>query len=411
MPLSRSSRRAERFSPAAALLVVGASFAAFLPAFGQTPPASKPPAFQEIPPPEELESALFEAVNRERVSHGLPALRENPALVELARAQSEDMARLGLLAHLSGTGDTLTERLRKAGMYFTANAENVARSDSFDPNLLHESLMNSPEHRMAILNPAFDEAGMAIARSADGDYYATQDFIRILTVMDEDEVRDRVLAALESAALDRGASALIGIEDLHRAAQGFARAKGGGQDLPALPSEYGAAAARFIIGGDFEDLLSSARSLDTVRFRFVGTSSWFGRAPEYPGGAYTVCLLLLAGDPAPDKSGERQRRAVLGALNRLRAERGKGPLELDPALCRRAAANHRAHLQKKAPGPPRGPYTAAWFYRTADLGLVPEGVHKAAVDRAVIKAGISVVRALGEQGLHAGYSVAVLFDD
>lgn len=411
MPLSRSKRRIERFSPAAAALVIGASFAAFLPALGQAPPASKAPAFQEIPPLEELGRRLFEAVNRERASRGLPALRADPALEALARAQSEDMARLGLLAHLSAAGDTLTERLRKAGVYFTVNAENVGRSDSFDPDLLHESFMNSPEHRKAILNPEFDEAGMAIARGPDGDYYATQDFIRSLAVMDEDEVQDRVLAALESAALDRGASALIGIEDLHRAAQGLAGAKGGGRDLPVLPSEHGAAAARFIISGDFKGLLDSARSLDTVRFRFVGVGSWFGRTPEYPGGAYTVCLLLLAGDLAPDKSAGERRRAVLDALNELRAERGRQPLELDPALCRRAAAHHRAYLQKRAPGPPRGPYTAAWFYRTPDLGRVPEGVHAAAVDRAVRKAGISVIRALGEEGFHAGYSVAVIFED
>jgi len=409
--LSRSKRKTERFSSAAALLVIGASFAAFLPALGQAPPASRPAALQDIPPLEELGRRLFETANRERVSRGLPALRSDPALEALAREQSEDMARLGLLAHLSGTGDTLTERLRKAGVYFTANAENVARSDSFDPELLHESFMNSPEHRKALLNPEFDETGMAIARGADGDYYATQDFIRSLTVRDEQEVRERVLETLGSAALERGAAALIGIEDLHRTAEGLAREKGAGRNLAALPPEYGAAAARFIISGDFEGLLSSARRLDTVRFRFVGVGSWFGRTPEYPGGAYAVCLLLLAGDPAPDLSADERRRAVLDALNRLRTERGRQPLELDPTLCRRAAAHHRAYLQKRAPGPPRGPYTAAWFYRTLDLNRVPDGVHKAAVDRAVRKAGISVIRALGEESFHAGYSVAVLFDE
>jgi uncharacterized protein YkwD len=411
VPLSGSRERIERFSPAAALFVAVVSVAALLPGFGPAPGPFEVPASQEIPPLEALERRLFEAVNRERASRGIPALRENPKLVELARAQSEDMARLSLLAHLSATAETLTDRLRKAGVYFAANAENVARSDSFDPNLIHESLMNSPEHREAILNPVFDEAGMAIARGADGDYYATQDFIRSLTVRDEQKVRERILETVEEAARERGASPPSPIEDLHAAARDFARIKGTGRELPPIAPAYGAASARFLSGGDLDALLATVRTIETKDFRFVGAGSWFGRTSEFPGGAYVVCVFLIPGEQALDMSAAERRQAVLEALNGARAAIGRQPLELDEALCRQAEEFNRRFRQRGRPGPPRGTTRAAWFYKTPDLGKVPDGVRKAVSDRAVRRIGISVLPPGKDAGLDLDLSVAVILED
>ena len=410
VPLSRSRQRVERFSPAAALLVATVSFAALLPAIGQAPGPSEVPASQEIPPLEEMERRLFEAVNRERASRGIPALSPNPALYELARRQSQDMAKLGLLAHFSATAETLTERLRKAGVYFVANAENVARSDSFDPGLIHESLMRSPEHRQAILNPAFDQAGMAIVRGSDGAYYATQEFIRTWSPLDEPEVRARVLGALEDAARERGSAPLTPVDEIHRTARVFAHEKGAGRELPAIPPEYGTTAVRFVTSGDLEGLLASVRSIAEERFRFVGVGSWFGRTPENPGGAYVVCVFLLSGTQLMDLSDAERRQAVLDALNGVRAEFGRRPLELDGTLSRQADEFNRRRDQKGALRPPRGPYFSAWFYETGDLGLIPDGVRKAAGERDLRKAGISVMPLKSEKSFSVRFSVAVLFD-
>lgn len=369
------------------------------------------PGPQEIPPLEELERRLFEAVNKERASRGIPALSPNPALYELARRQSQDMARLGLLAHFSATAETLTERLRKAGVLFVANAENVARSDSFDPELIHESLMNSPEHREAILNPVFDEAGMAIARGADGDYYATQDFIRSLTVRDEQKVRERILGTVAEAARERGASPPSPIEDVHAVAKDFARIKGTGRELPPIPPAYGAASARFISGGDLDALMATARTIETKGFRFVDVGSWFGRTSEFPGGAYVVCVFLIPGEQALDMSAAERRQAVLDALNGVRAALGRQPLEIDEGLCRQAEEFNRRYRQRGRPGPPRGTYLATWFYKTPDLGKVPDGVRKAVSDRAVRRIGISVLPPGKDAGLDLDLSVAVILED
>jgi hypothetical protein len=60
--------------------------------------------------------------------------------------------------------------------------------------------------------------------------------------------------------------------------------------------------------------------------------------------------------------------------------------------------------------PPRGPYFSAWFYETADLGLIPDGVRKASGERDLRKAGISVMPLKSEKSFSVKFSVAVLFD-
>lgn len=369
------------------------------------------PAAQEIPPLDELERRLFEAVNRERASRGIPALRPNPVLLDLARKQSGDMAGLGLLAHFSAMGETLTDRLEKAGVFFVANAENVARSDSFDPLLIHESFMKSPEHRQTVLNPEFDEAGVAIVRGDDGAFYVTQDFIKSLVLLDESEVRARILGALDEAARERGSAPLSAVDDVHATARAFAREKAAGRGLPPIPPAYGTVSVRFLTGVDLDRLLASILDVETARFRVVGVGSTFGRPPEHPGGAYVVCVFLLVGSPALDKSVAERRQAVFAALNEARAALGRRPLELDEELCRKADEYNRRQQQRGALVPPRKRTLSAIFYETPELGRVPDEILKTIGDRALRRAGISVLRLETGTGFSVKFSIAVLLLD
>ncbi len=409
--MSRRKRNVERFAPAAAPLLVSVLIAALLSSFGQASGPTRSHAAQDIPPLEELERRLFEAANQERMSRGLPAFRPNQALLELARKQSGEMAALGFFEHLSAGGRTYTERLVEAGVHFAANAENVAKSGSFDPALIHEALMNSPGHREAILDPVFDEAGMAIALGSDGAYYVTQDFIKSLAVVDEAGVRARVLGALASRSKGEGKTPPSTDDDVDRTARAFAAEKAAGRDLPAVPESFGPATVRLFTGGDLDRLLVSVGEIEAGSFRLAGVGSVFTRMPEHPGGAYVVCVLLLAGNTALEMSGEERRQTVLGALNEVRAARGRPPLQLDATLSRRADEFNRRRSQKGAMRPPRGPYFSAWFYETADLGRIPDGVRKAAGEKNLRKAGVSVLPLKGDKSFSVKFSVAVLFDE
>lgn len=114
---------------------------------------------------------LLVLANLERAAAGLPSLQVNANAADLAVAHSRRMAAAGDIFHNDG--------------YFTAEVrqrlgakslgENVAMNRSVDD--AHRRLMLSPDHRANLLNPKFTEVGMAVARSADGMGFLTQDFL------------------------------------------------------------------------------------------------------------------------------------------------------------------------------------------------------------------------------------------
>jgi uncharacterized protein YkwD len=92
------------------------------------------------------------------------------------------MATRRYLGHDSPAGDTPTERVRTAGIYYDELAENVFSGDTAHPEDLPreaiEAWMHSPAHRANLLSPGFRLSAVGIARASSGNYYITQDFVR-----------------------------------------------------------------------------------------------------------------------------------------------------------------------------------------------------------------------------------------
>jgi uncharacterized protein YkwD len=129
---------------------------------------------------EELQ--LLKLVNDERQHAGFTPLQFSPRLMTAARNHSHDMATRRYLGHDSPAGDTPTERIRAAGIYYDELGENVysanaTRSEQLPGEVL-TAWMRSPAHRANLLAPGFRLSAVGIARAADGEYYITQDFIR-----------------------------------------------------------------------------------------------------------------------------------------------------------------------------------------------------------------------------------------
>jgi uncharacterized protein YkwD len=72
-------------------------------------------------------------------------------------------------------------RLSKAGIQWVSMGENIAMDQSVAQ--AEAALMNEPKfrenHRANILNPAFTNVGVGIARGPDGTLYITQDFVQV----------------------------------------------------------------------------------------------------------------------------------------------------------------------------------------------------------------------------------------
>jgi len=367
-------------------------------------------AVAAVPAPEEIERAIFEAVNRERVARGLAAVKVSSALTEMARKHSEDMSGRGLLSHFSAAGKSYTERLEAGRVLFAANGENVAKSDSFDPTLVHEALMKSRDHRENILKPEFDELGVGVVKGPAGTYYVTQDFIRSVVVRDEAEARTFLLAALDRIRQSQGLRPLIPVDDVHKTAQAFALARSEGRTDRAVPSEYGETRVDFYAGPGLDGLVSAMEAHPLDRYRLAGVGVRFARTSEYPGGAYYVCVFLLVGDEALRWSEEERIRAVLGALNGIRATQGRGPLRLDRALGREAAELNRRYQSDGTVPRAMNTNAVAVFYETPRLDLLEPELFRRIADKAK-KVGISVLPVSAGGGLNVNFLVVLLLED
>ncbi len=124
------------------------------------------------------EQKLFEMTNRERKKNGVPPLKLNLVLCQVARAHSENMARQGKLAHKLDGKDQFV-RIKGAGYRFRFAGENVGRGnkDSNQEDVL-EALVKSPEHRANILKKEYTEIGVGIAYDGKDFTYYTQDFAK-----------------------------------------------------------------------------------------------------------------------------------------------------------------------------------------------------------------------------------------
>lgn len=126
-----------------------------------------------------MEAAVITSVNRRRREAGLPALVPESRLARAARLHAANMAARRELSHtLSGVRtSTLVSRVIDVGYAYSAVAENIAYGPEA-VEILVDGWMASPAHRQNIMNPAYADTGVGIARSRDGDLYFCQVFAR-----------------------------------------------------------------------------------------------------------------------------------------------------------------------------------------------------------------------------------------
>jgi uncharacterized protein YkwD len=105
----------------------------------------------------EIEEAIIERTNSERIRLGLEPLEVCSNLIQSARVHTVWMARSQNLAHGRGV------------------AENIAWGQE-TPHEAVQSWMNSPGHRANMLNPGHRRIGVAAYEAADGRIYWCQQF-------------------------------------------------------------------------------------------------------------------------------------------------------------------------------------------------------------------------------------------
>jgi uncharacterized protein YkwD len=133
----------------------------------------------------QVKHATLCLLNRERAALGLRKLKTSAPLARAARRYSATMVRDDFFDHVSPSGSTLVERIRKTSYLSDAGSfalgENLAWGTGYlaTPAKTMEGWMNSPGHKANVLQPRFREIGIGIALgapsagSADGATYTT----------------------------------------------------------------------------------------------------------------------------------------------------------------------------------------------------------------------------------------------
>ncbi len=107
-------------------------------------------------------------------------LRWNGLLTQAAASHSADMAAKDYFSHTSADGRSMADRVNATGYAWSSLGENIAAGYATVDSVI-DGWMRSDGHCANLMNPAFDEVGLACAAAAAGGrygHYWTQDLAR-----------------------------------------------------------------------------------------------------------------------------------------------------------------------------------------------------------------------------------------
>ena len=143
----------------------------------------------------EAEAQVLAALNQSRAQAGLPALQSNSYLVDAARRQSMLLVQHHALSHQFPGELSLTERLRSAGLFFTAAAENIGVNSQLED--VNEMFLRSPGHRANMLSTSYDSVGIGVVHRGR-DYWITEDFAQVTPQLSTQQAENEAAASFES---------------------------------------------------------------------------------------------------------------------------------------------------------------------------------------------------------------------
>ena len=105
--------------------------------------------------------SVLDGINAQRIEAGLSPLCLNDRLNQAATMKAGDMFTLNYWAHNSPNGREPWDFIKDAGYRYRYAGENLAR-DFGDTNSMIDAWMASPTHRDNIVNPRYQEIGIAV---------------------------------------------------------------------------------------------------------------------------------------------------------------------------------------------------------------------------------------------------------
>jgi uncharacterized protein YkwD len=152
-----------------------------------------------------VEKEMFVRVNQDRVAAGLPALKYDERLADVARGHSLDMRDNGFFAHESPNTGLLEDRMDRAGYLALEMRENLAQAG--DVQRAEDNLLDSPGHKANLLSDTIFYIGIGIVKGGSGDprvLTITQVFSRPVKLDTPAQASVKVVSALTKARAAKG---------------------------------------------------------------------------------------------------------------------------------------------------------------------------------------------------------------
>jgi uncharacterized YkwD family protein len=152
----------------------------------QTPPTTgttqKAPTTNKIPTTQansttltSMEQQMITLINQARSQNGLPALKVDMQVTNVARVKAQDMIDNNYFSHNSPKYGSPFDMMKSFGVHYVKAGENIAGNQTVQA--AHNALMNSPGHRENILSPDYTHIGIGIKKGGQYGNMFSQMFI------------------------------------------------------------------------------------------------------------------------------------------------------------------------------------------------------------------------------------------
>ncbi len=368
-----------------------------------------------IPKIDTIEKELWNLINKERKLHNLPLLELSTALSDMARQHSLDMANQGKpeLTNLSSSGMSLTNRLKDAGIFYVDAGENVAFSETFVAESIHQSLFENEELVKNILNPDFTQIGIGVVHQEHKGYYITQDFLRPLMLKTDKQVSQIIQDRINT---ERRLMALQSLDlwlEAEQFAQNLAERKAIGQDLPEIPPKFGETLVVFLKTPSLTQEELNFPEAVNPRYNSVALGIWFGKNRDYPGGVYVLALMLFTENRYLTVNIEEQKKNVLGLVNKLRIQYGLKMVTLDERLSKtaeRMASNALKGRRSEVPKSRGYVKYETLTFETENLTLLPAPLSRIVKKVQLRRIGIGLVYKENQGSQKKTFFISFIFE-
>lgn len=370
--------------------------------------------FFQRPDASAIERNLFELVNQEREKTRLPLVILSSELSRLARSHSKDMAIHARLSHLSSSGKSYTERLVDWEFYFADAGENIAFSETFQAEYIHQRLMESPEHKKNILSPDFELVGIGVIYKKNQGYYITQDFMESLERKEDKAVKEIIQKKIDAARLCSFLPPLLYEEEASNFARIYSQRKAEKYPSTPIPDILGEIHLVSVATPSPDDTDSLFQKALDPLYEEGGLGVWFARNSDYPGGAYFITLILFPEIKYKNLEDEALSQIVLLTINKMRQRTGLTALKLDKKLSSEAKQKSllaTAQRESIATFPPRKRAISVITYVTKSLELLPVMLEERLENPMIKNIGIGILLGKTPKYPRGTFWVTIVIED